>query len=34
MYITQNIFHQGHGQRDILLNTDYIDLLKNPRDRI
>lgn len=33
IYITQNIFHQGRGQRDISLNTNYIVLFKNPRDR-
>lgn len=33
IFITQNIFHQGHGQRDISLNANYIVLFKNPRDR-
>lgn len=33
IYITQNLFHQGKGQRDISLNTNYIVLFKNPRDR-
>lgn len=33
MYITQNMFHQGSGQRDISLNTNYLVLFKNPRDR-
>lgn len=33
IFITQNIFHQGHGQRDISLNTNYIVIFKNPRDR-
>lgn len=33
MFISQNIFHQGHGQRDISLNTNYIVAFKNPRDR-
>lgn len=32
-YITQNIFHQGKGQRDISLNSSYIIYFKNPRDR-
>lgn len=32
-YITQNLFHQGHGQRDISLNANYIVFFKNPRDR-
>lgn len=32
-YITQNLFHQGRGQRDISLNTSYIIYFKNPRDR-
>ena len=33
IFITQNLFHQGHGQRDISLNTNYIVVFKNPRDR-
>uniref|UniRef100_A0ABD2WZR4 Uncharacterized protein n=1 Tax=Trichogramma kaykai TaxID=54128 RepID=A0ABD2WZR4_9HYME len=33
IFLTQNIFHQGKGQRDISLNTKYIVLFKNPRDR-
>lgn len=33
MFITQNMFHQGSGQRDISLNTNYLILFKNPRDR-
>lgn len=33
IFITQNIFHQGKSQRDISLNTNYIVLFKNPRDR-
>lgn len=32
-FITQNIFHQARGSRDISLNTSYIVLFKNPRDR-
>lgn len=31
-FITQNIFHQAKGQRDISLNSHYIVLFKNPRD--
>lgn len=31
-FITQNIFHQGKGQRDISLNSHYIIYFKNPRD--
>jgi hypothetical protein len=31
--ISQNLFHQGRGQRDISLNTNYIVVFKNPRDR-
>ena len=33
IYLTQNLFHQGRGQRDISLNAHYIVLFKNPRDR-
>lgn len=32
-FITQNLFHQGKGQRDISLNSNYIALFKNPRDK-
>lgn len=32
-YITQNMFHQGRGQRDISLNASYIICFKNPRDK-
>lgn len=32
-YITQNIFHQGRGQRDISLNANYLICFKNPRDK-
>lgn len=32
-FITQNIFHQGKGQRDISLNAHYIVIFKNPRDK-
>ncbi|KAF4524512.1 hypothetical protein B566_EDAN011523 [Ephemera danica] len=30
--ITQNMFHQKKGQRDIALNTHYMLLFRNPRD--
>lgn len=33
IFITQNIFHQGHGQRDISLNSNYIVIFENPRDK-
>lgn len=33
MFITQNIFHKGTHSRDISLNSSYIILFKNPRDR-
>ena len=33
IFIMQNIFHKGKSQRDISLNTKYIVLYKNPRDR-
>lgn len=33
IFITQNLFHKGSGQRDISLNANYIVLFKNPRDR-
>lgn len=32
-YISQNLFHQGKGQRDISLNSSYIIYFKNPRDK-
>jgi len=32
IFILQNLFHQGRGQCDISLNTNYI-VFKNPRDR-
>lgn len=32
LFLTQNIFHQGKGQRDISLNAHYIICFKNPRD--
>ena len=33
IFITQNIFHQGKGARDMSLNAHYIVVFKNPRDR-
>ena len=33
IFITQNIFHKGKSQRDISLNTKYLVIFKNPRDR-
>ncbi|KAJ8671975.1 hypothetical protein QAD02_003234 [Eretmocerus hayati] len=33
IYITQNIFHQGKGQRDISLNAHYMVIFRNLRDR-
>lgn len=33
IFITQNIFNQGKGRRDISLNAHYIVLMKSPRDR-
>ena len=32
IFITQNLFHQNKGQRDISLNAHYIIVFKNPRD--
>lgn len=32
IFITQNVFHQGKGQRDISLNSMYMVIFKNPRD--
>ena len=32
-FITQNLFHQGKGQRDISLNAHYLVCFKNPRDK-
>lgn len=32
-FLTQNIFNQGKGQRDISLNAHYIICFKNPRDK-
>lgn len=33
VFICQNIFHKGKGQRDISLNSHYIVAHKSPRDR-
>lgn len=33
IFVTQNIFNQGKGRRDISLNCHYIVCFKNPRDR-
>lgn len=33
MFVTQNIFNQGKGRRDISLNAHYIVCFKNPRDK-
>lgn len=33
IFITQNIFHQGKGARDMSLNAHYLVIFKNPRDR-
>lgn len=33
IFIIQNIFHQGRGQRDISQNANYILIFKNPRVR-
>lgn len=32
-FITQNLFHSGKNQRDLSLNTHYLVLFKNPRDK-
>ena len=31
--ITQNLFHQGPSSRDINLNSKYIVVFRNPRDK-
>ena len=33
IYIVQNLFHAGRGMRTISLNTHYLVLFKNPRDK-
>ena len=32
IYIVQNLFHQGEGNRSIGLNSHFLVLFKNPRD--
>lgn len=32
-FITQNIFYKGKNQRDLSLNSHYLVLFKNPRDK-
>ena len=34
IYIVQNLFHQGKGNRNITLNSHYLVLFKNPRDKL
>ena len=34
IYIVQNVFHQGKGCRSISLNSHYLVLFKNPRDKL
>ena len=34
IYILQNLFHQGKGNRNISLNGHYLVLFKNPRDKL
>ena len=34
IYIVQNRFHQGKGSRSISLNSHYLVLFKNPRDKL
>ena len=34
IYIVQNLFHQGKGSRSISLNSHYLVLFKNPRDKL
>ena len=33
-YIVQNLFHQAKGNRNISLNSHYLVLFKNPRDKL
>ena len=33
IFISQNLFHQGRHSRDISLNSSYIVIFKNPRDK-
>ena len=34
IYIVQNLFHQGKGNRSISLNSHYLVLFKNPSDKL
>ena len=34
IYIVQNLFHQGKGSRSRSLNSHYLVLFKNPRDKL
>ena len=34
IYIVQNLVHQGKGSRSISLNSPYLVLFKNPRDKL
>ena len=34
IYIVQNLFHQGKGSRSISVNSHYLVLFKNPRDKL
>ena len=34
IYIVQNLFHHGKGSRSISLNSHYLVLFKNPRDKL
>ena len=34
IYILQNLFHQGKDSRSISLNSHYLALFKNPRDKL
>ena len=34
IYIVENLFHQGKGSRSINLNSHYLVLFKNPRDKL
>ena len=34
IYIEQNLFHHGKGSRRISLNSHYLVLFKNPREKL
>ena len=34
IYVVQNLFHQGKGSRSRSLNSHYLVLFKNPRDKL